>query len=118
MQNAAANGIKFVLAAGNSGANADNYSPASANGPNVYTISAMSSSNDNWASFSNYGPSVDYCGPGVSVYSTYKNNGYATMSGTSMAAPHVAGVLLMGNISTSGYVNNDPDNNADPIAHL
>ena len=75
-------------------------------------------SSDNWSSFSNYGnPPVDYCAPGSSVYSTYKGGGYATLSGTSMAAPHVCGILLIGGITSSGTVNNDPDGNADPIAH-
>lgn len=114
---AAATGIKFVLAAGNESDNANNHSPARANGPNIYTISAMDI-NDNWASFSNYGTSVDYCAPGVAVFSTWKDGGYNTISGTSMAAPHAAGVLLFGNPSTDGTVNNDPDGNADPIIHL
>ena len=112
---AAANGIKFVLAAGNDGADANDYSPASANGANVYTISAVDA-NDRFASFSNYGnPPVDYAAPGVSIYSTYKDGGYRTLSGTSMAAPHAAGVLLWGNPSSSGTAKNDPDGNADPI---
>jgi subtilisin family serine protease len=91
--------VKFVVAAGNSGANAANYSPASANGSNIYTIAAHSS---NWvfASFSNYGnPPVDYSAPGVSIYSTYKGGGYTTLQGTSMAAPHVAGILLLGGLN-------------------
>lgn len=113
--NAASGGVKFTLAAGNESDDANNHSPARANGPNVYTISAMDI-NDDFASFSNYGnPPVDYCAPGVSVRSTWKNAGYNTISGTSMAAPHAAGVLLLGNARTSGSVNNDPDGNADPI---
>lgn len=115
---AAATGVKFVLAAGNSSTNANNSSPARANGPNVYTISAMDV-NDNWASFSNYGnPPVDYCAPGVGVFSTWKSGGYNTISGTSMAAPHAAGVLLLGNASEDGTVNGDPDGNPDAIIHL
>ncbi|MUP46823.1 S8 family peptidase [Gramella sp. BOM4] len=112
---AASNGVKFVLAAGNESDDANNHSPARANGTNVYTISAMDS-NDNWAYFSNYGnPPVDYAAPGVSIKSTWKNGSYNTISGTSMAAPHAAGVLLLGNAGTDGSVNGDPDGNADPI---
>ena len=74
--------------------------------------------NDDWAYFSNYGnPPVDYCAPGVAIFSTWKSGGYNTISGTSMAAPHAAGVLLLGNASTDGTVNGDPDNNADPIIY-
>ncbi len=112
----ASSSVKFALAAGNESDNALNHSPARVNGPNIYTISAMNSS-DNWASFSNYGSPVDYCAPGVSVYSLWKDGGYNTISGTSMAAPHAAGVLLLGNPSTDGYVNGDPDGNPDPIIH-
>jgi hypothetical protein len=75
-------------------------------------------SSDNWSSFSNYGnPPVDYCAPGSSILSTYKDGGYATMSGTSMASPHVCGILLIGGITSDGTVNGDPDGNPDPIAH-
>tara|TARA_R110002073_G_scaffold16539_3_gene63330 strand:- start:3403 stop:4629 length:1227 start_codon:yes stop_codon:yes gene_type:complete len=112
---AANNGIKFVLAAGNSGTDANSSSPARVNGPNIYTISAMDS-NDDWASFSNWGnPPVDYCAPGVAVFSLWKDGGYNTISGTSMAAPHAAGVLLLGNASSDGTVNGDPDGNPDPV---
>ncbi|MBC8753646.1 S8 family peptidase [Kordia sp. YSTF-M3] len=114
---AASTGVKFVLAAGNSATDANSSSPARANGTNVYTISAMDI-NDNFASFSNYGSPVDYCAPGVAVRSTWKSGGYNTISGTSMAAPHAAGVLLFGNPTTDGTVNGDPDGNPDAIIHL
>ena len=113
-------GFYVSLAAGNESDEAINHSPARANGTNIYTISACDKY-DVFASWSNYGtPPVDYCAPGVSIYSTYKGGGYATMSGTSMAAPHACGVLLVtgGDPKTSGYVKSgDPDGNADPIIH-
>ncbi|MBN2638455.1 MAG: S8 family serine peptidase [Bacteroidales bacterium] len=112
-------GIFVAMAAGNETDDANNHSPARANGINLYTVSAMDQ-NDVFAYFSNYGnPPVDYCAPGVSIYSTYKDAGYATLSGTSMASPHVCGLLLItnGNLKTDGYVVNDPDGNPDPIAH-
>ena len=115
VKNAASKGIKFALAAGNESQDANNVSPARVNGNNIFTISAVDS-NDKWASFSNFGnPPVDYAAPGVSVLSTYKNGGYASISGTSMASPHAAGVLLLGNASSDGTANGDPDGNADPI---
>jgi subtilisin family serine protease len=117
VQRAAGKGIKFTVAAGNSAADAKNYSPASASGVNVYTISAMNSS-DTFASFSNYGSPVDYCAPGVSIKSTWIGGGYKTISGTSMAAPHAAGVLLLAGdnpVNTCGVVKSDPDGIPDPI---
>ena len=115
---AAGTGIMFSIAAGNESDNANNHSPARANGPNIYTVSAMNNL-DTWASFSNYGSSVDFCAPGVNIRSTWKGGTYNTISGTSMAAPHVAGILLMtgGLPLTDGFVQGDPDGNADPIAH-
>ena len=111
---AASASCPFVLAAGNEGRDASGSSPASTEGENIYTVSAFSNG-DNWAYFSNYGNDVDYAGPGVSILSTWKNGGYNSISGTSMAAPHIAGVRLVGNISTDGTVIGDPDGNADPI---
>jgi subtilisin family serine protease len=109
--------VKFVIAAGNESDNANNYSPGHLHSKNIYTISAMDD-DDEWASFSNFGnPPIEFCAPGVDILSTYKGDKYATMSGTSMAAPHVAGILLLGAIKTSGFVKKDPDGYPDPIAH-
>ena len=115
--NAAASGVIFCLAAGNESDNANNHSPARANHQNIFTISAMDS-NDNFAYFSNYAnPPVDYCAPGVAIKSCWKDGGYNTIDGTSMASPHAAGVLLLGAAHSDGTVNNDPDGDADPIIH-
>ena len=112
---AAAKGIKFIIAAGNDGGNAANYTPARVNGTNIYTISATDI-NDCMPSWSNWGnPPIDYAAPGVSILSTRKGGGTTTMSGTSMAAPHAAGVLLLGAHRTSGSAKCDPDGNPDPI---
>ncbi|WP_234733177.1 S8 family serine peptidase [Tellurirhabdus bombi] len=114
---AADKGILFAIAAGNESKSASDYSPASINHPNVFTVSAMDQ-NDTFASFSNYGPDVDICAYGVRIRSTYKNGQYATLSGTSMAAPHVAGLLYIRGaaIPTRGPVKNDPDGSPDPMA--
>ena len=113
--NAAAGGVRFALAAGNERDDANNHSPARANGPNVYTISSFAIG-DNWSSFSNYGnPPVDFAEPGSSIKSTWTGSGYNTISGTSMATPHFAGILLQGNPGNGGRVNGDPDGNPDVI---
>jgi subtilisin len=120
VQNTAARGIFIAIAAGNESQPARNTSPANASGANIYTVSAIDSL-DHFASFSNYGNDVvDYAEPGVRILSTYYGGRYAYMSGTSMAAPHLAGLLLLkGNgISTSGFALNDPDETADPIGHF
>ena len=116
----AAKGIYISIAAGNDSRLASSNSPARVNGTNIYTVSAIDST-DNFASFSNFGnDAVDYAAPGVRIVSTYKDGKYAIMSGTSMAAPHLAGLLLLKgrNITTSGTAKNDPDGTPDPIAHF
>ncbi|MFY0644289.1 MAG: S8 family serine peptidase [Bacteroidia bacterium] len=115
VKSAAANGIRFCLASGNDGRDANNYSPARANANNVYTVAAMNSSKV-WASFSNYSsPPVDYIEPGVNVLSCWKNGGYNTISGTSMATPHLAGVLLLGTVSSGGTVSGPPSSTSYTI---
>lgn len=116
---AASNGIYFALAAGNESQDANNVSPASANGLHVFTVSAIDI-NNTFAYFSNFGTPVDYAAPGVNILSLKKGGGITTMSGTSMAAPHACAVLMMTNgvPGSSGVANGDPDGNADPIIHL
>lgn len=115
---AAASGVIFALAAGNESDDARNHSPARAGGvsasDNVYSISAVDSG-DRFASFSNYGSAVAFAAPGVAINSTWMGGGYNTISGTSMASPHAAGVFLLGAARTSGAAINDPDGNPDPI---
>jgi subtilisin family serine protease len=112
---AAATGVKFALAAGNDGGDANLHSPARANGPNVYTVSAFRAG-DVLSTFSNWGnPPIDYAEPGQSINSTWIGSGYNTISGTSMATPHLAGLLLLGAIHNGGTVSGDPDGNPDVI---
>ena len=88
---AADSGVFFALAAGNSGANACNASPARAGTHNGVVTTAATDSADNEASWSNYGSCVDIWAPGVSILSTRRGGGTTTLSGTSMASPHVGG---------------------------
>jgi subtilisin family serine protease len=101
-------GVFVAVAAGNSNANACNYSPASAS--SVYTTAA-STSTDAKASYSNYGSCVDGYAPGSSIKSAWIGSTTATntISGTSMASPHVAGVAALykanyGDVSSSTIV--------------
>ncbi len=87
-------GVLFVAAAGNEGRNNDNTPsyPADYDLPNVISVAATDDA-DTLAGFSNFGAnSVDLGAPGVNILSTTPANGYTSYSGTSMAAPHVAGV--------------------------
>ena len=89
-----ADGVTYSISAGNSNANACNYSPART--PNALTIGATGS-NDARASFSNYGSCVDWFAPGVSITSSYGTGDSATavLSGTSMSSPHNSGAAAL-----------------------
>ena len=91
VKNSADSGVFYSIAAGNSGANACNYSPARAGTHNGVMTTAATDQSDQDPSWSNFGPCVDIWAPGVSILSTKKGGGTTTMSGTSMAAPHVGG---------------------------
>lgn len=118
IQAIAAKGIYFTLAAGNEESDIDSYSPARTAGKNIYTVSAVDSLKE-FARFSNYGSGIEFAAPGVNITSTYKDGKYARLNGTSMAAPHVAGLLLIngGTINSSGFATADPDGDPDPVAH-
>jgi subtilisin family serine protease len=90
--NLANSGVFLAVAAGNENQNACNVSPASASG--VFTT-ASSTSSDAKSSFSNWGSCVEAYAPGSSITSTWINSGTRTISGTSMASPHVAGVAAL-----------------------
>jgi subtilisin family serine protease len=109
IQDANLNGILFVAAAGNSGVNTDTspHYPSSYNLPNIIAVAATDH-NDNLASFSNFGATtVDIAAPGVNILSTFPGNNYGSISGTSMATPHVAGAfgLVFGRFPAIGHLN-------------
>ncbi|MEX0709715.1 MAG: S8 family serine peptidase, partial [Chloroflexota bacterium] len=111
---ASATGMVLVGGAGNSAVDAGTFVPAAF--PEVISVSALADFDGNpgglagcglvpdlgWfecddtlAFFSNFGASVDVMAPGVAVHSTWKDGGYSTISGTSMATPHVSGVAAL-----------------------
>lgn len=96
MINSANSRVFYAVAAGNNGANPCNCSPAHAGTHDGVMTTAATDSNDNEASWSNYDDCVDIWAPWVSILSTKRGGGTTTMSGTSMASPHVAGVALSG----------------------
>lgn len=91
---AVSNGISVIVAAGNENANACNYSPARE--PSAITVGATTTS-DARASYSNYGKCLDLFAPGSSITSNWYTSDFAfsILNGTSMAAPHVAGMTAL-----------------------
>lgn len=111
-------GCLVVVAAGNGGSSSPQY-------PAYYTNSiavAATDSNDQLANFSQYGSWVDIAAPGVNILATYPNNQYRSLSGTSMACPHVAGaaaVLWSHNPSlTNAQLRSALETNVDPYQPL
>ena len=133
IEDAADDGLMFSIAAGNQARDANLQSPARMNHNNVWTVSAFRQGDQFIQSFdtstpncgllaigsNNSNPPIDYSAPGEEVQSLWLNGGTLSTCGTSMAAPHIAGILLgcgESGLDTDGSVSNDPVSPADPIA--
>lgn len=106
VQEAVLSGVTVVVAAGNEGQDISNTVPAGY--PEVIAVAAVNKDFE-FASWSNYGLSEDdFSAPGVGILSTWKGTGYNTISGTSMASPHVVGVVALRISAMSlGLIGND-----------
>lgn len=124
--NSVAAGVAYAVAAGNDAADASGFTPAAYD--EVLTVSAIADfdgkggglgsptcrtdEDDTLANFSNFGADVDVAMPGVCILSTWNDGGYNTLSGTSMASPHGAGLLAL-YIALAGGRDRDGDGDVD-----
>lgn len=124
IKNAADQGIRFSIAAGNFSSDVDKYSPGSAGDhPNVYTASAVDKyfkmpSWSNWDRLDSTDSidNIDFAAPGDGILSYYRNGQLSYLTGTSQASAHIAGLLLTGGVQAGGTAIPTYENTADPVA--